>query len=152
MSFHILCSAFLFESFLGTQIKGIATGGFKPLQRIAKFVTKLILKFPEVELFKNVDAYGKIKHFIHGKGGKCFESLKLMQNTTVKVNTCLNGRDSAIQTVDRDIGIIHAIHDHNEMLWILIQTFETGFFAKLDTWTPVIISRHLGWERGHRAR
>ena len=81
----------------------------KPSQQIAILVTKLILKVPEVEIYKNVEAYGKIKHFIHGKGGKCFKSLKLMQNTTVKVNTCLNGRDSAIQTVDHDIGIIYML-------------------------------------------
>ena len=54
------------------------------------------------------------------------KSLKLkQQNATVKVNTCLNERYSAIQTVNNDIGIIYAIHAHNEMWWILMKTFVT---------------------------
>ena len=132
-------SAFPFESFLGTQIKGIAMGGFKPLQQISQHVTKLNLEVDQVDVSKSVQAYGHIKECIHDMPGNCFKSLKLRQNMTVKVISCLNGRDSAVQTVGGDIGIIHAIHNNNNKNHILLQLFE-----KSDLYTKPLASSKVG--------
>ena len=55
---------FQFQSFLGTQIKGIAKAGFKRLQQIAKYVEKLNVKVPEADISKSV-GFWKIMECSH---------------------------------------------------------------------------------------
>lgn len=134
-----LVSTFPFESFLGTQIKGSVTAGFKPLQQLSHHLGQFNVKVPEVHVSNYTEAYRRIKNCQHQYPGDCYKNLTVKQNLSVKVSSSLNGRDSYIQTVSGDIGIINGIHHENGHYCIFIQLME-----KTDLFTEPIASSSVG--------
>jgi hypothetical protein len=113
-------SAFIFESFLGTQIKGCLKGKFKPIKQISKYVTVLNSKIPSCPEKKQTDdiCLGPVSKQAPVGIPLTYKSV----HWSGKALKCgnLGDRDSGISLKNEKIGIIKSIHKD----YICVQVFK----------------------------
>jgi len=107
-------SAFVFESFLGSQIKNSVRSGYQPLKQIAAHVIKeneRNLSFRDEITEITLSKQQKCTHG-YGNQNKCYKKIvgKFVLKTQDE-NSCAN---SCIQLKNGKIGLIDAIHESDE--------------------------------------
>lgn len=115
-------SCFSYETYLGAHVKGAIRSGFKPLQQIAKHVTKI-----NVEETNTDDAVGNLpKCSIEYKNcghkeqcGICYKILKL-KNFVIKTAE-YSLKNSGVLLRENCVGIVKAIHKHENNVHVLVE-------------------------------
>ena len=113
-------SAFKYESFLGTHIKGAVRSGNNPLHQIASHIIIQNSVFHEVE---TPVAFKKRLDCSHSQIS--MDCYKLLQTSSYTLKICNNSyKDSCIQLTDSSLCIIKAIHRKNDVVQLLVNKFQ----------------------------
>lgn len=111
-------SAFSFESYLGSHIKGAVRSGFKPLIQVAQHVNKQNSLFAASSIIEKKVKSVKCDHSLIGICLKKFNNDKMVvKPSNVSVNDCY------IVLKSGQIGEIIAIHEINERIIFQINIF-----------------------------
>ena len=102
-------SAFSFESFLGTEVKGAVRAGFKPLKQVCKSLNNHNLKdFRPV--IKGEIVSGKVSCSHSDVQGSCHRTTTLECGSMCRVATETSSKDSCVITTGGHVFIVYGIH------------------------------------------
>ena len=122
-------SAFQFESFLGSHIKGAVRGGYKPLMQVGKHIQ--VENENIVAPLEKSTYFTKKKQCDHDYDGECLKIIT-HKETVLKPNF-ISKSDCYVQLKNGRLGLINHMHLVNGKAILEISTYETkNFFV-----TPV---------------
>ena len=116
----IQVSAFQYESYLGSQIKGSVRAGFKPLKQIAPHIDRLNSKSSKLNLPDcNIKKSSQCEH--SNFRGTCLKKVEFMSTVFRPDNG--TSRDSFVRLKDGGIGKIAAIHQVDSQINLHVKLF-----------------------------
>ena len=126
-------SAFAFESFLGTEVKGVIRSGYQPLKQICASLNRHnFSEFKETESTVRVSRECQCSHL--NFGGSCHRNVVLESGTVYNVAIDSKTKDSCFLTVAGDVCLVYGIHKtHNEFKFIVKKFINKSNFFDVPT-------------------
>lgn len=117
-------SAFCFENYLGSHVKGAVRAGYKPLSQIASHISNLNKKSIDKEKLPAYSFSKKISNCNHGINGQCFKKIHVA-SITFKVES-LGQNDCYVMLPSGEIGKIISIHKENESILLQLAIYKVS--------------------------
>ena len=124
-------SAFKFESYLGTHIKGAVRAGYKPLQQIKRHIVNVNATFILKNNVEEFCLHKAVKHSTEIVEGQAYKKLIYGDQFSVQRGE-LGARDNTVQLTNDDIAVVVDIIECNKMIQLVAQIFKkvTNLYKK----------------------